>query len=200
MMNRRIKSPMGLDSKSPLPGLFTYVRRSQTDRQADKEVRTLCDDEGATLVETAVSFSVFFGIVFGIIIMSWALYAYVFISEASREATRWAIVRGSSCINFTHCNASNTDIQTYVRSVAFPGINPTKITTTTEWYTVRLGSSPSPTTITDCGGTPTVGTVICNQPGNEVQVGVTYTLPLDIPFWKNTSLTVGSRSEMVISQ
>ena len=203
MMSRRFKTRMELDSK-PSPSLLpSHVRRSQADCPADpaeKVVQKFCCDEGAALVEGAVSFSIFFLVVFGIIFWSWALYSYVFISNASREATRYAIVRGSACVGFTDCNASNTQIQAYAQSIAFPGITPSSITTSTEWYTVVLGSSPTPTTITDCGSSPTAGTVICNQPGNEVKVTVSYALPLNIPFWKSTTLTLSSSSELVISQ
>jgi hypothetical protein len=39
-----------------------------------------------------------------------------------------------------------------------------------------------------------------NNPGNPVQVTVTYTFPLGIPFMPSRALTMSSTSQMIISQ
>lgn len=146
-------------------------------------------EEGASIVEFAFATTILFAMVFGIIQLSLALYTNNFTSDAAREATRWAIVRGSvSCTNtpgLTKCNASTTDIATFVKSLGYPGIEPGKITVTTTF------KNPDNTV---CTVAP------CNAPGNSVQTRVSYAFPLRIPFSKSTVLNVGSTSMMTISQ
>ena len=55
------------------------------------------DERGSSMVEFALGASLLFMVVFGIIAMALALYTYNVVSEAAREATRYAIVRGSAC-------------------------------------------------------------------------------------------------------
>jgi hypothetical protein len=120
---------------------------------------------------------------FGIIGVSGALYTYNFVADASHEATRYAIVRGSACsIDFTGCPATSAEIQTYVQSLNYPGIVPANLTAVATW-------SGANTTTT-------------NAPGNFVSVTVTYTYPLNIPFWSQSGsiLRLSSTSQMAISQ
>lgn len=155
----------------------------------------LAQDEGANAVEMAVSCSVLFAVLFGICQMSLALYAYEFTADAAREATRYAMVRGStSCTNtpnLTNCNATAANIQSYVQSLGFPGITSANVAVTTSWYTA---SSTTPTTWSACAS----GT--CNAPGDLVKVVVTYPLSFTIPFTGNQAFSVSSTSQMVISQ
>jgi Flp pilus assembly protein TadG len=125
--------------------------------------------------------------VFGIIQIRLALYSYHSISDAAREATRYAIVRGSSCSGFVSaCPAQATDIQTYVRGMGFPAIVTSNLTVTTTWPTTGASCTPS--------------TTPCNNPGNLVSVTVSYQLPLTILFVSSSTLTMHSTSKMVISQ
>ncbi len=111
---------------------------------------------------------------FGVIYFSTMLYTSHYISEAAREGSRYAIIRGStSCINSSNllpnCNASNTVIGTYVQDLGYPGsdaANKMTVTTTT-WY--------SPSTSLSSPVVCTTGT--CNAPGNIVKVQVVYSLP-----------------------
>jgi Flp pilus assembly protein TadG len=161
-------------------------------------------EEGATLVEFALSSSMLLLMLFGIIVISLALYSYNFTAEAARDATRYAIVRGADCTGFADCNITGTQIQTYVQNLSLPGINPTNLQVNTEWYTVTLTNTSNTPTLTDCGSDPlTVDPTSgkqCDTPGNEVQVRVTYTYPLSIPFWGKQSLTMVNQSELVIAQ
>lgn len=147
------------------------------------------DEEGSTLVEFALSASMLFAMLFGIIGISFGFYSYNFVSDAAREATRWAIVRGSSCSILSGCGASSSDIQTYVRSLGYPGITANSLTVTSTWLSA---SSTQPTTWTACAST-------CNAPGNAVQVQVKYAFALDIPFFRDNALNISSTSQMVIS-
>jgi Flp pilus assembly protein TadG len=143
-------------------------------------------EQGAALVEMALATVILLVMLFGIMEMSLGLYTYHFISEAAREATRYAIVRGSSCGGAfaTACPASPDDIQTYVQNLGYPGIDPTAITVTTAWSAYPAGGA--------CGS--------CNNPGNQVQVTVNYQYLLSIPFIPSQTLNMSSTSEMVISQ
>jgi Flp pilus assembly protein TadG len=142
-------------------------------------MRRLRGEEGASLVEFALSSAILFMFLFGIIAFCGALYSYNFVSEAAHEATRYAMVRGSTCsADYTGCPATSADIQTYVRNLGYPGIIPSNLTAVATWP----------------GGSA--------APGNIVSVTVTYTYPLNIPFWpqSGTILNLSSTSQMTISQ
>lgn len=146
-------------------------------------------EQGASLVETALSIVILLTVIFGVFEICLAVYSYHFISEAAREGTRYAIVRGSTCSGFTSaCPASTTDIKTYVKSISFPGIDPTKMTVLPSWsaYTSSGNSCPA--------------TGPCNSPGNLVTIQVQYSFPLAIPFIPARTLAMTSTSSMIISQ
>lgn len=144
-------------------------------------------EHGYALVEAALSLVLLLTLVFGIMEVSMALYTYHFISDAAREGTRYAIVRGSACNSFpTACPASATNIQDYVRTLGFPGVDPNKMTVNTAWPTTGTSCTPS--------STP------CNNPGNLVQVTINYQLPFALAFVRVSTLTLTSTSQMVISQ
>ncbi len=137
----------------------------------------LSNEEGSTLVEFAISTSVLFMALFGIISLSLALYSYNFIAEAARDATRYAIVRGSSCLGLSDCGIAQSGLNTYVQGLNYPGIDSTQLSATASW-------SPD------------------NNPGSTVSVTVTYNFPMSIPFWVHSGsiIRMSSTSSMVISQ
>jgi Flp pilus assembly protein TadG len=147
-------------------------------------------EEGATLVEFALSTAILFVMLFGIIGCCLALYAFNFVSDAAREGTRWAVVRGGSCSALDHCGAASSDVQTYVQSLGYPGMTAGNLTATATWWSA---SAAAPTTWSACSGSG------CNVPGNAVQVLVTYTYPFNVPYWKITTISISSKSQMVIS-
>jgi Flp pilus assembly protein TadG len=148
-------------------------------------------DEGSNIVEFALSCSILFVLLFGIIEMSMALYTYTFVASAAREATRYAVVRGSQCTGFPECTtaapathgAVQSDIQNYVHNLGFPYSN--QMTVTASW--------PSTTNCTPVASP-------CNNQGNLVKVVVTCPFTLSIPFWRQATVTLASTSEMVISR
>jgi Flp pilus assembly protein TadG len=150
----------------------------------------LTADDGATVVEAAVGLVVLLGLFVAIVQISLALYTSHFLAEAAREASRYAVVRGStSCSttpNLTNCNVTADELQTWVRSFGYPGINPQQLSVSTTW----------PSTGSDCYPS----TSPCNNPSNLVKVAVVYSFPLNIPFWKTATINLSSTSEMVISQ
>lgn len=140
------------------------------------------------MVEMALALVILLTMLFGIMQISLALYTYHFISEAAREGTRYAIVRGATCTSFSSaCPASPDDIQNYIEGLGFPGINPQAMTVTTAWSAYPAGGTCSPS-------------AACKNPGNQVQVTVNYAYALSIPFIPATTLNMSSSSEMVISQ
>jgi Flp pilus assembly protein TadG len=145
-------------------------------------------EQGAALVEMALAAAVLLTVLFGMMEISLALYTYHFVSEAAREGTRYAIVRGSSCTGFSAaCPASPADIQSYVQNLGFPGIDPTAMTVDTVWSAYPAGGACTPL-------------ASCNNPGNMVNVTVNYQFPLAIPFIPASTLAMSSSSQMVISQ
>jgi Flp pilus assembly protein TadG len=153
-------------------------------------------EQGSATVEMALTSVILFLLLIGIIEISLALYSHACVSEAAREAARYAMVRGStSCINtpsLTNCNATNAQIQTYVQGRKYPGLTSSNIGVTTTWLSA---STSQPTTWSSCSPGP-----CSNAPGNVVQVVVTYPFHLSIPFWNSTTINTSSTSRMVVAQ
>lgn len=141
--------------------------------------RTLRAEAGTSIVEFAMASIILFTLVFGVMAICMALYSYNVVSEAAREATRYAIVRGSACNSFPDCKVTQPQLQAYVQGLGFPGITPSSLTVPT---------------------TPTPWPNGNNNPGSPVQVTVQYTFPLRIPFMPSRTLSMSSTSQMVISQ
>lgn len=148
---------------------------------------------GSAAVEFAVASIILFAFMFGIMDFCRAVYAYEFVNYAARQGARYAMVRGAvSCPPFvtagvSHCNASATDIQNFVKSLNMPGIDPSQITINTTSTYVWPGTGPGCT-----GGG--------NNPGCPVKVLVSYNYFSSIPFIRIRTLTLRSSSMMVISQ
>jgi Flp pilus assembly protein TadG len=141
-------------------------------------------ERGATLVEQALVLVLFLTVVFAIIDFGRALYTYHFVSNAAREATRWASVRGNAC-KAPDCPANNAAVQTYVSNVPGLGLDATKLTATTTWVTPPNG-------VPGCAGVP--------NPGCVVKVEVDYSYNFFFPFLPTGPLLMKSTSQMVISQ
>ncbi|GAC1533845.1 MAG: hypothetical protein NVS2B17_02050 [Candidatus Velthaea sp.] len=112
-----------------------------------------------------------------------ALYTYHLVSNAAREATRYAIVRGSSCTT-SGCPAGTADIQSYIRGIS-PGVDITQLNVSATW-------SPNPGN--GCTASPYQG------PGCLVTVQVAYTFSFLTSMLPNVSMPMVSISQMYISQ
>jgi Flp pilus assembly protein TadG len=151
------------------------------------------NERGSAILETAMSMIILLSFLFGIMETGFAAYSYHFISEAAREGTRYAIVRGATAgPNCTApgpptCAAQSADIQTYVKNLGFPGINPDNMTVTAAWSGYPAGVTCTPS-------------ASCNNPGNLVTVTVQYNFPLTVPFVPAHTYSMASSSAMVISQ
>jgi len=82
------------------------------------------NERGGTLVEFALAITILLTLIFGIMDFSQAMYAYHFVSNAAREASRYASLRGSTFTTACAsppplayaCEAAPADITAYVRS------------------------------------------------------------------------------------
>src|SRR5689334_10769309 len=91
-------------------------------------------DEGSGIIEFSLAIATILIVLLGIVDLGRALYAYNWVSDSSRRATRYAMVRGTKCTGLTSaCPATATDITTYVKSFA-TGIDRSQVTVTTQCY------------------------------------------------------------------
>jgi Flp pilus assembly protein TadG len=146
-------------------------------------------ERGASLPETAIVMSVLLALTFGIIDFGRAMYTYGFVAQLAREGTRWAAVRGAdSCANSTvngtvtlpDCNATQSDIQSYVQSLS-------------QGATVASSIVVSAPTYSNCPSG-----LSGNAPGCTVSLTVSY--PFKFVALPRAGITMSSTSQMVISQ
>lgn len=136
-----------------------------------KTTGVLGNQRGDTLIELSLSFLLFFTMLCAVMEFGRAVCAYNVLAGAAREGARYAIVHGSA----SGSPATNTDIQTVVRRWAI-GLDSSSVNVTTTWASG-------------------------NGPGAPVLVTVQYTLSSLTNFIPGIgSMTLGSRSQMVISQ
>lgn len=149
-------------------------------------------EAGSGMVEFALVCAFLLLLVFGIMDMGRALFAYDFLSQSTRQATRWAMVRGSSCsTDLPGCTPGQNgqdngarigDVANYVRSLAVGGIDTSQLTITGECTVGVDPAQPLP-----CA------------PGQKVWIQVQYNFSFFSPFTPAT-WTMSSRSEMTVSQ
>jgi len=143
----------------------------------------LASESGSNLVEYAFLFIAFMMLMFGITGFGHALYAYTFVSNVARDASRWAAVNGATCNSDNSCNGAgvmNTgpaipaDITNYVKNRTPLGIDPAQITVTSTW---PAGNK---------------------NPGSPVKVQVQYNFTFIFPLIRTSTLPLTSTSETVI--
>lgn len=151
------------------------TRSSRLCEKADGAWR---EEGGSVLVEMAFTLPVLFTFIFCFMEICLAFYSKDMISECAREGTRYAIYHGSSCPNTSNptCEATASQVNTYVSGLGWP----------------NLGA-----------GTMVVNTTYPNgneNPGSQVKIVVSYTLPIQVPFVPTADLTFSSTSQMRILQ
>ena len=155
-------------------------------------------ERGEGMIEFAIAAVVLFTCLFGIIGCSLALYAYHFTSYAAREATRYAMVRGSTwsgtgCVDDTSlsCDATSANVMTFVQSIVPPGIGSgSQLSVVTSWPGTALVGSASTCSTTNGN----------NSPGCLVSVQVNYSFSYLLPFLPTSTLAMTSTSEVVMLQ
>jgi len=142
---------------------------------------------GNALIEYAFTILIILTILFGIIDFGRALYTYHFISNAAREATRYASVRGATCDNatITPCPVTAREIENYVKNVPL-GIDVTQL-------------RPNPSANYENPNGLAVCNVTQNYPGCAIQVQVNYTFKFLFPLMPS-NFTMSSTSQMIISR
>jgi Flp pilus assembly protein TadG len=168
---------------------------------------------GSALVEFALVLTALFMMMFGIMDFSRAMYAYHFVSNAARDATRFASVRGSACKSATviPCPVAATDVTDYVYGIIPAGLAVTSVSGGST--TCQPGNPSAPYTLWVCASWPgaaetgtlsssCVTTNGANSPGCPVEVTVQYQYGFSLPFVANniSSINMTSTSEVVISQ
>jgi Flp pilus assembly protein TadG len=177
--------PSELDRKSKPATNFTgSTNRVPTGLPMEKGRKRVClsGEEGQTVVESAFSLLILLMTVLGIMDLGLALYSYDFVADAAREGARYAVVHGSTCVG---CVATQSSVETYVKSLGLGGIRSSDLTVTATW----------PDT-SSC--TPSVSP--CNNRGNNVVVTVNYVFRLNIPLVPSSTLNLSSTSESMIAQ
>ena len=136
-------------------------------------------DEGQALIEFALTLPLLLFFTFILIEICLAYYSYCMISECAREGTRFAMVRGATCQlpSGASCAATPAQIQTFVSQIGYPNLGGGVMT--------PVASFPS-----------AAGNNLGNGPGSPVQVTITYTLPVNLPFVPRNSISMSSTSVM----
>jgi Flp pilus assembly protein TadG len=159
-------------------------------------LRKFCQDQsGNELVEFALSMVIFFTVIFGIIDCSRALYADHYVAYVANEATRYAMVRGSSwqgtsCTTPStfSCDATASNITNMVTSITPLGFVASNLSVTSTWP----GTTPTGSACATTNGV--------NSPGCIVQVTVKYSFNFVLPFLPANTLNLQSTSAVAISK
>jgi Flp pilus assembly protein TadG len=157
------------------------------------EFRRLHGEQGNAMVEFALSVAVLLTLLFGIIDVGRALYAYDWLYNGARQATRWAMVRGSHCDSHLQgcpTGATNDTITQYVTNqlpagygngLDATGIDISAVTVSSKCFSANIASVPP------CG------------PTSYLQVQITYQFQFITPFLTQfKSWTMTSTSERVV--
>jgi len=184
----------------------TKVKRMIYYRQLFKKLsaagkRLARNESGSALVEIAMASAITLATFVGLFQVTMACYTYNAVSEITRETTRWAAVRGSTCHLNTptldNCPATTANIQNYAKT--FGAINWSQCTTSNPCVTVSYKTATTTTTPT---ATTTWATCAsnCGAPGDMIVIKMTYPYSFNIPFVNQFSLNLTSTSEMIVAQ
>ncbi|ADW69825.1 TadE/TadG family type IV pilus assembly protein [Granulicella tundricola] len=182
-----------MQSKNPDSTSLQSSKQAPTPNHAPHVAR-LSDESGSALVDFSLSIILFLLVVFGIMDCSRALFVDHFIAVSARQATRYAMVRGSSwngiaCSSKPYaCTATSADIAAYVMTLVPMGVDPSRLVVNVTWPgTMSSG--------TQCTG----GGAAVNQSGCIVVVNVSYPFSFVLPFMPRSAWAFGSRSSMTIA-
>jgi Flp pilus assembly protein TadG len=176
----------------------------------------LAEERGTGLLEYALVVLLFMTMLFGVAEFGHVLYAYHFVSNAAKQATRYAAVHGSTCNDDGSCSVAdpdtgpaapgNTVIQDYVAATTPPGIDSSSVAgcggsavlnVCATWPIQSTCTTQSPPTPSGCS--PVICSTTANAPGCTVQVTVSYNFNFIFPLIRKTALPLSSTSQMVIA-
>ena len=154
------------------------TRRFLRRHGANDRSRNLVDrEEGGSLIELAVTLPVLFGLIFCFMETCMMLYTYEMISISARQGARYAMVRGASCPSTANpiCEATPAQVKAYVSGLGWPNIG---------------GGIVTPSVVYD--GNESVG--------SHVQVTVSYSFQITMPFVPTKSIAMSSTAKTTILQ
>jgi Flp pilus assembly protein TadG len=166
---------------------------------------------GATLFEYAMVFMIFLALIFGISGFGHALFVYHHLDHVTKEATRYASVRGATCATDSSCVASNSatgttgpttqaDVTAFINSITPQSIDYTQFTIQTCGISGK-GMCPGSTTVSNsanCDPGPAFGG-LPNNPNCIVMVTVTYPYTFIFPvFGAAGTINMSSTSQLII--
>jgi Flp pilus assembly protein TadG len=156
------------------------------------------DEAGSTILEFSLSCMIVLVSILAILDFSRVMYIDHYLASTAREATRYAMVRGSTwsskataaCATVTafSCNASADDVKSFVTSITPNGVNTANLTVTTTWP----GLTASGASCAIAQG--------ANSPNCVVTVQISYPFSFFTPFLLNIPLELTSTSSVTISQ
>jgi Flp pilus assembly protein TadG len=149
-------------------------------RRMNSTRRSRGGSRGQTYAEFMMVVLPMLSLMFGIISFGMVIYTYSFLSNAARDAVRYAIVHGSKSTS----PATSDSIRTFVRNEA-KGLQRSSITVSSCW---NPQAPPN-----QCPG-PTGN----NAPGKVVKVQVSYNYHPFYPF-NSVTLPLSSSAQMIIS-
>jgi Flp pilus assembly protein TadG len=133
-------------------------------------------EAGESMIATALTLPALTAFLFGLMQVCLAYYTYEMISERAREATRYAVVHGSTCETSAgaSCTVTAAEVETYATAAGLPNV---------------VGGTLSATATYPDGD---------EVPGHRVLVKVSYVFPFKVPFESNRSISMAATSEMTI--
>jgi Flp pilus assembly protein TadG len=168
------------------------------------KLRRKTNERGASSFETALVLPlIILPLLFGAIEFSRAMYAYHFVGYAAREGSRWASVRGATCVSpMTNCGAAlagSGSVQTFIQGIIPAGMydNGCSGTSSGSLCVVVSNTGLMADGITNC----VTGSNPQDYPGCVVQVNVTYYYGFSLPYLSQlTAVKMSSTSQMTITQ
>ena len=143
----------------------------------------ICKEDGAAIVEFAISAAILFSMFFGIIEFCMVVYAANSVVLAAEQGARYAMVRGSDwtdpCTTTTSfgCATGKTNVINYIQSQTYPGIN--------------LGPTSNATiTVTPLTTRSDTTTCVAWSQGCRIEVQIQYSYGLSLPYLPAASSSI----------
>lgn len=135
-------------------------------------------EEGQSMVELALTLPVLMMFIIGFMQFCLVFYTYNAISEMAREGTRYAMVRGASCVTSASasCTVTAANVNSYVQGITLLNGKSSAMTVST---TYPDGNESA---------------------GSRVKVSISYVYGLTIPFTKLQPITLNTSSMTYIIQ
>jgi Flp pilus assembly protein TadG len=147
--------------------------------------RLASSEDGGSMIEFALVSTAMMSFVMVVMQLCLAFYSFGMITDCAREATRWAITRGSTCQTsaLASCTTTTTAISNYAKGLGYPNIGGGTMTVTTTFPDTY-------NSVANCE-TPSV----CR-----VMVTITYSVPIKLPLVPKNAISLSTASQMYFVQ